>query len=51
LADRILLMGRISERIQSDIPVPLPRPRKTESEAFHRFYRKLRSRLQESGKI
>lgn len=45
LADRILLMGRNSGRIQSDIPVPLPRPRKTESEAFHCFYRELRNRL------
>lgn len=44
LADRILLMGRTG-RIQSDISVPLPRPRKTESDDFHRFYRKLRSRL------
>lgn len=45
LADRILLMGRNTGRIQSDIPVPLTRPRKTESDAFHRFYRKLRSML------
>lgn len=43
LADRILLMGRNSGRIQSRIPVPLPRPRKSESDAFHRFYRELRS--------
>jgi NitT/TauT family transport system ATP-binding protein len=45
LADRILLMDAGSGRIQSDIPVALQRPRKTESDDFHRFYRKLRSRL------
>lgn len=45
LADRILLMGRNCGRIQSDIPVPLPRPRIPESDAFHRFYQKLRNRL------
>ena len=45
LADRILLMGGHSGRIQSEIPVLLPRPRKQESDAFHRFYRDLRSRL------
>jgi NitT/TauT family transport system ATP-binding protein len=45
LADRILLMERNPGCIQSEITVPLPRPRKQESDAFHRFYRDLRSRL------
>ena len=45
LADRILLMERNPGRIHSEIAVPLSRPRKQESDAFHRFYRDLRSRL------
>lgn len=45
LADRILVMKGNPGHIQSEIPVPLPRPRKQESDAFHRFYRDLRSRL------
>jgi NitT/TauT family transport system ATP-binding protein len=42
LADRILIMNANPSRIQSEIPVPLQRPRKTESNDFHRFYRRLR---------
>jgi len=45
LADRILVMKGNPGHFQSEIPVPLPRPRKQESDAFHRFYRDLRSRL------
>ena len=45
LADRILLMGAGSGRIVSVISVHLKRPRKVESEEFHRFYRDLRNRL------
>jgi NitT/TauT family transport system ATP-binding protein len=45
LADRIMMMSRNPGRIQSDIPVPLSRPRKKESDSFHRFYRELRSSL------
>jgi NitT/TauT family transport system ATP-binding protein len=45
LADRIMIMTGNPGRIQADITVPLPRPRKKESDAFHRFYRELRSRL------
>lgn len=45
LADRILVMGRNPGRIRLEIPVPLPRPRRKESDAFHRFYRKLHARL------
>jgi NitT/TauT family transport system ATP-binding protein len=39
LADRILVMDRIHGQIRGQIRVPLQRPRKKESEAFHRFYR------------
>lgn len=42
LADRILIMNANPSRIQSEILVPLQRPRKTESNAFHQFYRQLR---------
>lgn len=49
LADRILVMDASPGPIQSDIPVPLPRPRKTESDAFHRFYRRLRGCLPTAG--
>lgn len=42
LADRILVLGKNPGRITNDIAVPLPRPRKNESDAFHRFYRSLR---------
>ncbi len=45
LADRIIMMSRNPGRIQSDIPVLLSRPRKKESDAFHQFYRELRSSL------
>jgi NitT/TauT family transport system ATP-binding protein len=45
LADRILLMGHNAGCIQSEIAVPLPRPRKQESDAFHHFFRELRNRL------
>ncbi|MFO8086139.1 MAG: ABC transporter ATP-binding protein [Desulfobacterales bacterium] len=45
LADRILVMGTNPGRIQSEIPVTLPRPRKKESNAFHHFFRNLRNRL------
>lgn len=42
LADRILVMDSNPNRIQSDIPVSLPRPRKSESDGFHQLYRRLR---------
>jgi NitT/TauT family transport system ATP-binding protein len=45
LADRILMMDRHPARIAQDIDVPLPRPRKTESDEFHHFYKRLRSEL------
>lgn len=45
LADRILLMDKNPGRIASEITVPLPRPRKKESDAFHHFYRRLRGRM------
>jgi NitT/TauT family transport system ATP-binding protein len=45
LADRILLMGSNPGKIRSEIPVTLSRPRKKESNAFHSFFRHLRSRL------
>lgn len=45
LADRILVMDANPSRIRSAFPVPLPRPRKTENDAFHRFYRQLRGCL------
>ncbi len=45
LADRILVMGINPGRIQSEIPVTLPRPRKKESSDFHHFFRNLRNRL------
>ncbi len=45
MADRILLMGSNPGKIRSEIPVNLSRPRKKESNAFHSFFRNLRSRL------
>ena len=45
LADRILVMGTNPGQIRSEIEVTLPRPRKKESDAFHNFFRDLRSRL------
>jgi len=45
LADRILVMSQNPGRIQSEVPVDLPRPRKKESDEFHLFYRDLRNRL------
>jgi NitT/TauT family transport system ATP-binding protein len=45
LADRIMIMSRNPGPVQSDIPVPLSRPRKNESDIFHQFYRELRSNL------
>ncbi|MBI5063385.1 MAG: ABC transporter ATP-binding protein [Desulfatitalea sp.] len=45
LADRILVMDRHPARIARDIEVCLPRPRKTESDEFHRFYKRLKSEL------
>jgi len=45
LADRIIIMSRNAGQIKSDIPVPLHRPRKKESNDFHQFYRELRSCL------
>lgn len=45
LADRILMLGKNPGRIVKDIAVPLPRPRKKESDAFHRFYRNLREKF------
>jgi NitT/TauT family transport system ATP-binding protein len=44
LADRILVLGKHPGRLLSDIAVTLPRPRKKESDAFHRFYRSLREK-------
>jgi NitT/TauT family transport system ATP-binding protein len=45
LADRILVMGTNPGRIESEIPVTLPRPRKKENDAFHHFFRNLRSQM------
>jgi NitT/TauT family transport system ATP-binding protein len=44
LADRILVLGKNPGRILNDIAVPLPRPRKKESDTFHHFYRSLREK-------
>lgn len=41
LADRVLLMDKDPGRIREDIRVDLPRPRKTGSESFVGFYRRL----------
>jgi NitT/TauT family transport system ATP-binding protein len=45
LADRILVMDRHPARIARDIAVPLARPRRTESDEFHRFYKSLKNEL------
>lgn len=45
LADRIVVLGHQPGKVLHDISVPLPRPRRKESDAFHRFYRELRARL------
>lgn len=45
LADRILIMDKHPGRIRRAVDVPLPRPRARESDAFHRFYRRLREEL------
>ena len=45
LADRILVMGTNPGHIRSEIQVTLSRPRKKENNAFHNFFRDLRSRL------
>ncbi len=45
LADRILVMARHPGRIAEQAVVALPHPRKKESEAFHRFYGRLRALL------
>lgn len=45
LADRILVMDKNPGRIRLDVPVGLSRPRKRETDAFHRFYRELQSRM------
>ncbi|PIF02905.1 MAG: ABC transporter ATP-binding protein [Desulfococcus sp.] len=37
LADRIIIMDRLPGRIREDIRVSLPRPRRRESDSFHRF--------------
>jgi NitT/TauT family transport system ATP-binding protein len=41
LADRILVMDRDPGRVRDIVPVPLARPRRTESDGFHSFYREL----------
>jgi NitT/TauT family transport system ATP-binding protein len=45
MADRIFMMDRRSGRIRTTIQVPLPRPRKKESDTFHTFYKTLRKML------
>ena len=45
LADRILIMDKNPGRIRREMKVSLPRPRRKESDAFHRFYRQIRSEL------
>jgi NitT/TauT family transport system ATP-binding protein len=45
LADRIVVLDKNPGRISHDIPVPLSRPRKKESDSFHHFYRELHARL------
>lgn len=45
LADRILVLDKHPGRLLHDIPVPLARPRKKESDAFHRVYRDIRDKL------
>jgi NitT/TauT family transport system ATP-binding protein len=46
LADRILVLDRHPGRLRRAVDVPLARPRKKESDAFHHFYRRLRTMLQ-----
>ena len=48
LADRILVMGRNPGHIRSEVAVSLERPRKKETDAFHRFYRQMRDQLREA---
>lgn len=43
LADRIVVLDKIPGHKYRTLAVPLDRPRETESDAFHRFYRRLRS--------
>lgn len=45
LADRIVVMDKHPGRVRREVAVPLPRPRKKESDAFHRVYRQIRSEL------
>lgn len=45
LADRILVMNKNPGRVRREVSVALPRPRKKESDAFHRVYRQIRSEL------
>ncbi len=45
LADRILVLDRHPARVARTVAVRLPRPRKTESDVFHHFYKQLRSEL------
>lgn len=47
LADRILILDRHPGRLRSEVRVPLPRPRKKESDAFHHFFRRLRNELRD----
>ena len=45
LADRIVVLGKNPGKIMHDVSVPLSRPRKKESDAFHQFYKELRGKL------
>lgn len=45
LADRILILSERPGRITTDIRVPLTRPRRTEDNLFHEFYRTIRRML------
>jgi NitT/TauT family transport system ATP-binding protein len=45
LADRIVVLDKLPGHTYRTLAVPLDRPRETESDAFHRFYRRLRSEV------
>jgi NitT/TauT family transport system ATP-binding protein len=45
LADRILIMSHDPGRIRLEVLVTLPRPRRKESDEFHRFFSDLRGQL------
>ncbi len=51
LADRVLVMEKGPGRIRREMRVALPRPRRKEGEAFHRWYRQIRSELRSEDRL